>query len=183
MYFKPHLLCNDYDLDHTFINYINNKCEKLDSKAVHDLRNLLFGNPGQDGFDIVSLNIQRGRDHGLPYYNSTIQYLGLQKKNNFDDISNDKKHTNNMQKTYTDIDNVDIYAGGSRESKYNKCSMMGELFHTIVLDQFNTIRKGYRLWYENRFSQKQIEYINCTKLSTIIKRNTQLLYIPCNVFI
>ena len=41
------------------------------------------------GFDIVSLNIQRGREHGIPDYNSMRVKCGLRKANSFEDLSED----------------------------------------------------------------------------------------------
>lgn len=46
--------------------------------VIDDVRNFLFGEPGLGGFDLVSLNIQRGRDHGLPSYNQAREDIGLQ---------------------------------------------------------------------------------------------------------
>ena len=37
--------------------------ESIDSYFVDTLRNHLFASPG---FDLPALNIQRGRDHGIP---------------------------------------------------------------------------------------------------------------------
>ncbi len=42
--------------------------EEIDNQLVDSLRNFLFGQPGQGGLDLASLNIQRGRDHGLADY-------------------------------------------------------------------------------------------------------------------
>src|SRR5262249_26968262 len=41
---------------------------ELDSTVVNSVRNFLFGPPGSGGLDLASLNIQRGRDHGLADY-------------------------------------------------------------------------------------------------------------------
>ena len=36
--------------------------------------------------DLMAVNIQRGRDHGLPDYNTVRQHYGLARKPNFDSI-------------------------------------------------------------------------------------------------
>ena len=147
-----------------------------------DLRNFLFGDPGQGGHDLCSFNIQRGRDHGLPDYNMCRLSVGLDEKTSFDDISDDQEQNDNLKTIYDDVNDCDPFVCGILEKKHNKCSMLGELFHKVCIDQFERMRKGDRYWYQHRLNRKQIAFINNQKLSDIIKRNTELKHIPCNAF-
>ena len=63
--------------------------QEVDCYLVDGVRNFLFGPPGAGGFDLASLNIQRGRDHGLPRYNQVRQDFGLAPKTTFAEITSD----------------------------------------------------------------------------------------------
>src|SRR5262249_42992403 len=60
---------------------------EIDNTIVNSVRNFLFGPPGAGGFDLASLNIQRGRDHGLANYNAVRQAYGLSAVTAFNQIS------------------------------------------------------------------------------------------------
>ena len=64
--------------------------QEVDAKVVDAVRNFLFGAPGSGGVDLVSLNIQRGRDHGLPDYNSARMAFGLPPAGSVSDITKDE---------------------------------------------------------------------------------------------
>merc|ERR1719295_1121532 len=54
----------------TSLNMREQGSQLWDSSFVPDVRNHLFeSSPGRGGLDLVAVNIQRGRDHGLPGYN------------------------------------------------------------------------------------------------------------------
>lgn len=58
---------------------------------VDDIRNLLVLDPENRDVkvDLFALNIQRGRDHGIPSFNFCRQKLGLGRLPSFDLLTND----------------------------------------------------------------------------------------------
>lgn len=172
-FFNPHLICNNQnnmDMDNVLKHFAETSAQELDAKVIDDLRNFLFGQPGEGGLDLVSLNIQRGRDHGLPDYKTLKQSLGTP-----DALSTDA--TNLLNCTYNnDLCDVDLFAGGLLETPKNN-SMLGPLFHKIVKEQFEKIRDGDKFWYENRLPCELLKVVKCTRLSDIIKRNTDIKHI------
>jgi hypothetical protein len=50
-------------------------------------------NRGSNAFgmvsDLVSLNVRRGREHGIPDYNTVRTFCGLPKATSFEDLSNE----------------------------------------------------------------------------------------------
>ena len=57
------------------------------------LTDQLFEMSPQEGFDVASLNIQRGRDHGLPSYNEWRDLCSLGKLSSFDEMNFSRKYS------------------------------------------------------------------------------------------
>lgn len=58
------------------------------------------------GQDLASLNIQRGRDHGLPFYTEYRKLINLTEARSFDDLKNeiqDKTTRDNLQLLYSKV--------------------------------------------------------------------------------
>ncbi|MFT7631392.1 MAG: peroxidase [Mariniblastus sp.] len=168
-------------IDSLLMGAASQVANEVDNQVVDDIRNFLFGAPGSGGFDLASLNIQRGRDHGLADYNQTREDYGLNRVTDFDQITSDSDLAQALEDLYGSVDNIDVWVGGLAED-HVAGSSMGELFSTVIVDQFERIRDGDRLWYEEVFSGRQLDAINRTSLTDIIERNTELDDLQANVF-
>jgi peroxidase len=166
----------------TILKYLaSTQSQEFDVQLVDSLRNFLFGQPGQGGFDLASLNIQRGRDHGLADYNSVREAYGLARVESFADISSDPEIQQKLEQLYGSVDNIDLWVGALSED-HLPGSSVGELTQTIVADQFERLRDGDRFWYQNIFSGPSLRMLESTSLSDVIARNTSINNLQQNVF-
>lgn len=159
----------------------SDNAQEFDARLVGGLRNFLFGPPGAGGFDLASLNIQRGRDHGLPDFNSTRVAYGLPPVKSFSEITKDSALQDKLRTLYGSVDNIDLWIGGLIE-EHLPGSSVGPTFQRILVDQFQRIRDGDRFWYARIFRGPQLAALESTRLSDIIRRNTSITKIQDNVF-
>ncbi len=154
---------------------------EVDTELVPGLRNFLFGPPGQGGFDLASLNIQRGRDHGLSDYDTTRVAYGLPRVTSFDQITSNADLQTKLAALYGNVDSIDLWVGGLAEDHVSRGSV-GPTFQKIIANQFERIRDGDRNWYQRTFCGTQRQAIEGTRLSDIIRRNTSITKLQDNVF-
>jgi len=153
---------------------------ELDVFIVDDLRNFL-NVPGAS-MDLAAINIQRGRDLGLGSLNQTRVALGLKAYTSFAEITSDASIAASLQAAYGSVDNLDLWIGGLAEN-HGQGAMVGETFQIIIANQFEALRDGDRLWYENQgFDRRTLDQINDTKLSDLILLNTDVKHIQDDVF-
>jgi peroxidase len=109
------------------------QAQEVDLEVVDSLRNFLFGPPGAGGFDLVSLNIQRGRDHGLNDYNSTRVAYGLDPVDSFADITSDVELQGKLQSLYGDVNNIDLWVGLLAEDYVRGARKHKENYQTVAV--------------------------------------------------
>lgn len=148
--------------------------QELDQYIVDDVRVFLFG-PGS-GLDLPALNIQRGRDHGIPSYNAIRAAYGLPGLGQYSDIPG--KGTvaiNALESVYgaAGVQNIDAWTGGLVE-RHLPGTNLGETWTRVFVDQFSRLRDGDRYYFENTdiYSSSFIYDILNTNLVQIIQRNT-----------
>jgi len=156
--------------------------QEIDCFIVDDLRNFLFGPPGAGGFDLASLNLQRGRDHGLPDYNSVRAAFGLTPVSSVDQISSDPEVQTRLQQAYGTVEDMDLWIAGLAED-HVPGAIVGETFHAILSEQFEALRDGDRFWYQHYMPPELQREVERQSLATIIRRNTTIRReIPDDVF-
>ncbi|MCG8542614.1 MAG: peroxidase, partial [Alphaproteobacteria bacterium] len=156
--------------------------QEIDTHIVEDVRSFLFAGPDGPGLDLASLNIQRGRDLGVPTYNDLREALGLDRAESFADITSDAELAAELASVYDNVDVVDAWIGGLAEDHVNG-GLTGELFSTVLVDQFTRLRDGDAFWSEGGdLPAEEIEALWSTTLSDIIERNTDVDVIQDNAF-
>ena len=179
-FFNPDALI-DHGIDSLLRGLASQQAQEIDSQLVDDVRNFLFGPPGAGGSDLASLNIQRGRDHGLADYNDAREAFGLERVESFADITSDPALQSALEEAYGDVDSIDAWVGGLAEDHVAGGSV-GELVQAVLVDQFTRLRDGDRFWHQNTFSGRELRQIESTTLADVIMRNTDIAELPDNVF-
>jgi len=173
-FFAPARVLEDGGLEPLLRGLAAQPCQEVDVAIVDDVRNFLFG-PSLEagGLDLAALNIQRGRDHGLPSYNDARSAFGMARATRFDQVTSQAEVSAGLEQAYADPDAIDVWAGGLAEDPVPG-SHLGELFHRIVADQFEALRDGDRFWYEASLTKREQRRVRRARLSKIVRRNTRV---------
>jgi hypothetical protein len=86
-----------------------------------------------------------------------------------------------LQTLYGSVDNVELFVGGLAEN-HAAGSSIGSTFGAIIADQFQRVRDGDRLWYQNIFSGSDLKGIQNTTLADLIRENTTTTNVQNKVF-
>ncbi len=155
----------------------------LDAKVIDDVRNFLFGPPGAGGLDLPAININRGRERGLPDFNTVRRNFGLQPYYFFAQLSFKPEVVVKLNSLYKNINNIDPWVGMLAETPmYN--ALFGETIMTIMKQQFTSLRDGDRFFYENDplLTDAEKREIRETTMYDVVMRNTDITLMQTDVF-
>ena len=145
--------------------------QEVDSQIVDAVRNFLDDGPG---FDLAAINIQRGRDQGIPDYNTIRESIGLERFESFDEMTSNESLADMFETIYGSPDNADPWIAMISED-HVPGTMTGETIFAIMVDQFTRLRDGDRFYFENAIDDQQlVDEIKATRLSDVIERNTDV---------
>ena len=118
-FLNPELLYTPGNLDKFLVGLATQPSQKFDNVMTDQVTNHLLQPKDKNfGLDLVALNIQRGRDHGLQGYNAFRELCGLGKAKSFDRLANliPRKIVAKMKEIYESVDDVDLFIGGISET-------------------------------------------------------------------
>ena len=174
-FFNPFFV-TDNGIDDFLRGQATNGQQEVDRFVTDEVRSFLFG-PGFGGLDLTALNIQRGRDHGLPDINTTRSAYGLSPVGDFLELTGDPDVAAALVAAYGEagLEEIDLWTGGLCEP-HPAGTNIGETFTTIFVDQFTRLRDGDRFYFENSeiYPYEFIETIHHTTFADIIRRNTSI---------
>jgi peroxidase len=157
--------------------------QAMDPLAISDVRNLLFGTSGEGGQDLIALDIQRGRDHGLPDYNTMRAAYGLPRVTSFAQITSNVQVQHELEEAYGNVNDIDAFEGGLAED-HVPGSDVGPLFQAIMVNQFTRQETGDRFFYLNESwtpAETKI-FQQGNTLAKVIEANTTITNLQSDVF-
>ena len=181
-FFNPYALIEVGGIEPYFRGMGVQKQQMLDSRVVNAVRNFLFGPPGAGGLDLAAINIQRGRERGLPDFNTLRQGLGLPPYTNWLDINPDYLVYDKMHSVYQ-LNDIDPWVGMVAEEPIPG-TLFGETVTKFMELQFGALRDGDRFFYQNDpvLTAEEKTWIKTTTLHDIIMLNTGVSIMQSNVF-
>jgi peroxidase len=175
-FFTPTRFVESGGTDPILRGLVNKKARFVDEFLNSILTNQLFAaNSSAPGLDLASLNIQRGRDHGLPPY-LTWKRWALKECLIESEFRNELTKIHLLQ-TYGTLETVDLFVGGLSEEPVEG-GLVGATFACIFARTFGAVRDGDRFYYENAnettgiFTARQRAEIEKASLSRIICDNS-----------
>ncbi len=135
---------------------------------------LFTESPDKLGMDLASLNIQRGRDHGLPSYRQWQKFC----HKIFPSVRasfRDQQSVNTLHDVYGTKgfrEGIDLWVGGLAEKRLPGAHI-GPTFACILGLTFSRLRDGDRFWYQNPyvFSSRQLFELKKTSLAKVVCTN------------
>lgn len=173
-FFQPNQYAASGGTDPILRGLLARQARRTDEFVNDVLTNHLFQTNASHGMDLASLNIQRGRDHGLPPYMTWKRWAERQCGVS-SDFNSDLTMIRLLQ-TYGTLETVDLWVGGLAEQPLPG-GVLGATFACIFAKTFSAIRNGDRFYYDNTdlstamFTSQQRAAINNASLSRVICDN------------
>ncbi|XP_069947342.1 peroxidase isoform X1 [Cherax quadricarinatus] len=149
--------------------------QMFDRFVTSELTNRLFETREVPrGMDLIALNTQRGRDHGIAAYNDLREACGLPRARTFEDLLDvlPVEVVQTFSRLYAVVDDIDPFVAGISE-RPAPGALLGPTFRCIVGDQFSRLKRGDRFFYDladmpTSFTKAQLDSIRMISWARIL---------------
>ncbi|XP_012818358.1 peroxidasin isoform X1 [Xenopus tropicalis] len=176
-FFSPFRIVNEGGIDPLLRGLIGVAAKmRVTSQLLNtELTEKLFSMAHAVALDLAALNVQRGRDHGIPPYHDFRVFCNLSTVQTFDDLRNEIKNPDvreKLKRLYGSPLNIDLFPALMVEDLIPG-SRLGPTLMCLLTTQFRNIRDGDRFWYENPgvFTAAQLTQIKQTSLARVLCDN------------
>ncbi|XP_012227185.1 peroxidase isoform X3 [Linepithema humile] len=176
-FFNPRVIESEEVFDGLVRGLATQTSQKMDISLVSDMTSKLYTSNGNDlGLDAISLDIERGRDHGLPGYNHYRKYCGFSAAKTFEDFLDyiPSEMVKKLRTIYSHPNDVDLIVGGMAERLADD-GMVGPTFRCLIYEQFSRSRRTDRFFYDSAMQPHPFTLEQLTQL-----RNVTLARIFCD---
>ncbi|KAL5017897.1 hypothetical protein ScPMuIL_003619 [Solemya velum] len=181
-YHNPNMVLQDDGVDGISRWLATDASLKTDRVLDKGVRDLLFLTEDGVSLDLAALNIQRGRDHGLPGYNKWREFCNLSTATHFGTsagglVDHTDEAASLLEEAYEDPDDIDIFTAGVSEH-HIAGGAVGPTFACMLATQFKAYKLGDRFWYERSddsltaFTAGQLSDIREMTLAGVICQST-----------
>ncbi|XP_015600667.1 peroxidase isoform X3 [Cephus cinctus] len=149
-FYNPRIIESDDVFDGLLRGLATQTCQKMDTNLISDITYKLYKTDGEWGLDTISLDIQRGRDHGLPGYNHYRKYCGLPEAKTFDDFLDyiPLEMVRKLRTLYNHPNDIDLVIGGMAERSEDD-GILGPTLQCLLTEQFVRTRRSDRFFYDS----------------------------------
>jgi peroxidase len=171
---------------------LKQNAQKVDGSFADELTNHLFSEHSPKrhdrfGGDLVARNIQRGRDHGLPGYNTFRRICGLNPVTSFAKRPQEIPHHiwRRLKSLYKHVDDIDVYPAGISETPLDRDSLLGPTFSCLIGLQFHNLKFGDSFFFSHdrpspNYIKDLLEEMKSRRLSNVICDNTKIVEVQVN---
>lgn len=149
VFFKMDIILTPGIIDEISRGLVSTPMETLDQFITGEVTNHLFEDRRIpfSGIDLIALNIQRARDHGIPAYNNYRALCNLKRAQNFDDLGREipPEVIARFKRLYPTVDDIDLFPGAMAERPLQG-GLVGPTLACIIAIQFRQLRKCDRFW-------------------------------------
>ncbi|XP_055490066.1 peroxidasin homolog isoform X2 [Leucoraja erinacea] len=140
-----------------------------------ELTERLFSMAHAVALDLAAMNIQRGRDHGIPSYTDYRVFCNMSTVGNFEDLQNEIKNPrvrDKLKRLYRTPLNIDLWPALMVEDIIPG-TRVGPALMCLLVTQFKRLRNGDRFWYENPgvFTPSQLTQLKQSSLARVLCDN------------